>query len=111
MAVNQKHRRRNYKLLWGLLILAFGFSILLHFRPGLTSSSEINGILGVSLGLFISSWPAANFLDMLLLEHRSLFQLSLTRFECAWLGMNALVLLTGLVTVMTGTKLFFKNWV
>jgi hypothetical protein len=108
--MNQIHHRRKIAWLIAAVLLAIVFNVILAYRPALTGNDELNGLSGVCLGLFISSLPAANFLDMLLFEHTTRFWRNLTRPDVAWVVLNVCVLGLGMVVVMIGTKLFFKNW-
>ena len=103
-------RRRNIIPLSGCILLAIIFIGLLYFHPALTGNDELNGLSGVFLGLFICSQPAANFLDLLLLEYAAMGRQSLRRSDALWIIFNSSVLLTGLIIIVIGTKLFFKNW-
>jgi hypothetical protein len=61
-------RKRKSTILWGMILLAAIFDTGVYFHPALTGIDNLNGLLGVWLGLFISAWPAANFLNMILYE-------------------------------------------
>ncbi len=104
-------RKRHPSVLWILLIVALAFNLLVHFRPALTGNDEVNGQSGVFLGLFIAAFPAANFLDMLLAEMGGLRWRSIKQADLPWVALNLAVLLTGLIVVVVGTKLFFRHWV
>ena len=102
--------KRHPALLWILIGLALAFNLLVHFRPELTGNDEVNGLSGVFLGLFIAAFPAANFLDMLLAELGSMRWRSIKQADLPWVALNLLVLLTGLIVVVVGTKLFYQHW-
>jgi hypothetical protein len=104
-------RKRSPAILAILLVVALAFNLLVYFLPGLTGNDQVNGLGGVFLGLFISAFPAANFLDMLLSELEARRWHPVKQADMAWLALNLLVLLAGLVVVVIGTKLFFKHWV
>ena len=106
-AAQHKHRPA---VLWILLGVALIFNLLVLLRPALTGNDEVNGLGGVLLGLFIAAFPSANFLDMLLFELGSRRWRSLQRADLPWVVLNLIVLLAGLVVVVVGSKLFFKNW-
>jgi len=108
--MQKPRRRRNQKILWGLILLAFTFYVAVTIHPSLTGSDELNGLLGVWLGLFISSWPAANFLNMILFEQALQRCRSTLQADGTWILLNLSVLMVGLSVVILGTKLFFKNW-
>ena len=102
--------KRNILWLLGAVLLAAFFIGILTYHPAFTGNDELNGLSGVCLGLFISSLPAANFLDMLLFEHAIHNWRSLKSPDITWVILNASILLVGTIVVMIGTKLFFKNW-
>jgi hypothetical protein len=106
------HPLHNHRpaVLWILLGVALAFNLLVHFRPVLTGNDELNGLSGVFLGLFIAAFPAANFLDMLLSELGSTRWRSIKQADLPWVGLNLLVLLTGLIVVVVGIKLFYQHW-
>jgi hypothetical protein len=108
--MNQTLRKRHPAVLWILIGVALAFNLLEHFRPEMTGNDQVNGLSGVFLGLFTAAFPAANFLDMLLAELGSLHWRSVKRADLPWVGLNLVVLLTGLVVVVVGTKLFFRHW-
>ncbi len=105
-----QRRKRNVWSLWGLVLTAIAFASLLYYRPVLTGSNEIDGLIGVCLGLFISSQPAANFLDMLLFEPEFHRWRNWKRSWLSWLALNLLVLLVGMAMIILGSKRFFKDW-
>ena len=71
----------------------------------------MNYISSRVLGLFTVAFPAANFLDMLLAELGSLRWRAIKRADLPWVVLNLVVLFTGLVIVVVGTKLFYQHWV
>jgi hypothetical protein len=103
-------RRHNDKILWGLVFLAIAFNAVAYFHPSLTGNDKLNGLLGVWLGLFISAWPAANYLNMILFEQVLQHWQEMKRSEVYWLLLNLALLLIGMATIIVGTKLFFRNW-
>ena len=102
--------KRHPAVLWILIGVALAFNVLVHFRPALTGNDNLNGLSGVFLGLFTAAFPAANFLDMLLSELGGVRWRAIQRADLPWVALNLVVLLTGMLVVMMGTKLFFKHW-
>jgi hypothetical protein len=102
--------KRHPAVLWILLGVALAFALLVHFRPDLTGNDHLNGYAGVALGLFTAAFPAANFLDILLAELGALRWTAIRRADLPWVALNLVVLLTGLVIVVVGTKLFYQHW-
>lgn len=84
-------------------MLAVAYSALLSLRPGLVGSPTFEGALGVVLGLYICSHPAANAVDLLFLPRGALRQASSEWSGVGWLALNLLVLLAGWFVIATGT--------
>ncbi len=106
----QQQYKRNTKVLWGLVLLALAYSSAIHYLHALTSMPMLDGGLGVALGLYICSHPAANAIDMLYLERYSLQQIASDRSLAGWLALNLLVLLAGWVVIFFGlTRLTYSS--
>ena len=58
-------RGRNTAVLWALILLGIAYSSLLYYGRRLTGTDKVDGIIGVLLGLYICSHPAANVVDLL----------------------------------------------
>ena len=108
--MNKTLHKRHPAALWILIGVAVAFSLLLHFRPELTGNDHANGYAGVALGLLTASFPAANFLDMLLAELGGLRWRSIKQADLPWVILNLVVLFAGLIVVVVGTKLFYQHW-
>ncbi|HEX2184258.1 MAG TPA: hypothetical protein VHN78_01975, partial [Chloroflexota bacterium] len=91
--MNRHRQGRNTALLGAMVLLAFAYGGLLTYRHTLTGTSTPDGILGVVIGLYICSHPAANAIDLLYLGRASLRQVSTGWSGMAWLGLNLLVML------------------
>ena len=109
--MNQKMRKRHPAVLWILIGVAVVFALLVHFLPDLSGNDHLNGYATVALGLFTASFPAANFLDMLLSELGSLRWRAIKRADLPWVTLNLVVLFTGMTIVVVGTQLFYQHWV
>jgi hypothetical protein len=86
-----------------MILLALAYNSLLRYLPTLTGSSMLDGSIGVALGLYICSHPAANAIKMLFFERDALHQMpewSVIR----WLALNLLVLLTGWMVIFAGLR-------
>ncbi len=98
--------RIRYMLLWALALLAVAYAVISHHVTTLTGSVRWDGVIGVLLGLYICSHPAANFLDLILYSGRSAPKFSSLRSALLWLGLNTLVMATGWFDIFIGaTKL------
>jgi hypothetical protein len=101
--MGQQWYRRNTNVLLGLVVLAAGYSGLLHSLGTLTGSGMLDGVISVALGLYICSHPAANAIDLLFLERAALRQVSSAWSGLGWLALNGLVVLVGWLVIATGT--------
>ena len=63
----------------------------------------LDGIIGVLLGLYICSKPAANAVDLIFFRRGELRQLTSGWSGLGWLSLNLLVLFVGWVVIFTGT--------
>ena len=105
--MSQPRHERNSKILWGLIVVAIILRLVFYIWPRITGSPEVDGLLAVALGFYICSRAAANFLTVILYELGARRWVSLTRPDITWLGLNALVLLSGLMLVIMGVYRFF----
>jgi hypothetical protein len=100
--MDQRRRRRNTMGLWGMILLAMAYAGLLHYLHTLTGINMLDGSLGVLLGLYICSHPAANAVDLLFFERHALYQISSEWSGVSWLALNVLVLLVGWIVIVIG---------
>ena len=98
----QHRREHNIKPLGGSVLLAIAYSGLLYYLRTLTGANTLDGIIGVLLGLYICSHPAANMLDALFFERRFQRQGSSRWSGISWLALNLLVLLVGWLVITIG---------
>jgi hypothetical protein len=101
--MDQHRRGHNIKTLWTLVLLGIAYSSLLYYQRTLTGTNNVDGIIGVMLGLYICSHPAANVVDMLFFGRGARRQFSSRRSAVLWLALNMLVLLTGWLVIFVGT--------
>jgi hypothetical protein len=108
--MNQPKRKHNVRTLWILILLAFTLGGLYYSLPTLTGISELDGLLGVCLGLYICSHPVANFLDIVLFRgHASLWN-AITHSDVSWLTLNLFVMLVGFLLTVAGITRYFREW-
>jgi hypothetical protein len=86
-----------------LSIIGIAYGSLLYSRGTLTGTNSLDGIIGVVLGLYICSHPAANLIDMLFYRRGIFYQFLSNRSALWWLALNVLVLLISGVVIFTGT--------
>ena len=101
--MNQHSRRSNTRTLWALVVAGTIYNGLLYYRRALTGTDLADGIIGVVLGLYICSHPAANLVDLLFFRRSVPRHLSSRRFTVLWLTLNILVLLIGWLVIFSGT--------
>lgn len=102
--LDPEHRqhKRNARVLWGMILLAFAFGSLLRYLHTLTGTPIVDGYIGVAIGLYICSHPAANAVTMLFFERDALSQVSSEWSGVRWLALNLLVLVTGWMVIYIG---------
>jgi hypothetical protein len=86
-----------------LAVLGIAYIGFIYSRGTLTGQNHLDGIIGVVLGLYICSHPAANLIDMLFYRRAVRYQLSSRRSAFWWLTLNVLVLLVSGVVIFVGT--------
>ncbi len=95
-----------YFQLCALALAAMAYAFGFHYKPTLTGSIRLDGVIGVLLGLYICSHPAANFLDIILFGGRVAPQFSSGLSFLLWFAVNALVMAAGWLDIFIGaTKL------
>ena len=98
--------KRNYGMLGVMALLALAYGVTVYLWRPLSTAHKVEGSLGILLGLFICSKPAANLLDLL-------FDLLANRFQhdsglrlALWLVLNFIILLVGWFVITLGTTRF-----
>jgi hypothetical protein len=89
-----------------MLVLAVGYGALVRTQPLLTGSSLVDGAMGVGLGLYICSHPAAAAIDILYMDRLVLQRLASEWSDIGWLGLNLLVMVAGCVVTVAGATRF-----
>jgi hypothetical protein len=104
--MDQPRRTRNSRLLWGLILLATAYGGWFYFPLSLTGTALLDGSIGIVLGLYICSHPAANAVDMLFFERSAPWRRSTPWSNLGWLALNLLTLLAGWVVIVIGAARF-----
>ena len=86
-----------------LAVLGIGYSGWLNSQHALTGMDTADGIIGVVLGLYICSHPAATMVDMLFYRRWIRYQFSSARSAVLWLALNLLILFIGGIAIFMGT--------
>jgi hypothetical protein len=104
--MSAQKRRQNYAILGVLVLLALLYVVTIYFWRPLSNAHKVEGSLGILLGLYICSKPAANLLDLL-------FDLLSSRFLpvsglrlVLWLASNFIMLLVGWFIITLGATRF-----
>ena len=85
-----------------MVLLAIAYTGLLQYLRPLTGTHMLDGIIGVGLGLYICSHPAANAVDLLFFDRGVLQQASSEWSGIGWLALNLLVVLVGWFVIVVG---------
>ncbi len=91
-----------------LILLVTVYVVLIGALPTLTGSFTADGIIGVLLGLYTCSQPAANVIDLLFFERNMLRHLP-RWLVLGWVALNLLGLAAGYVAIVTGVMRFAGN--
>jgi hypothetical protein len=95
----EQPRRRNYRTLGAVVVLAAIYIGWMYVQHSITDIPRLDGIIGVLLGLFICSRPAANMLDLLFTRRgRAAAEWS----AIGWLALNGLVMFAGWLVITIG---------
>jgi hypothetical protein len=94
----EQPRGRRYKTLGVVVVLAVLYMGWMITQRTITGLPRLDGILGVLLGLFICSRPAANYLDLLFTRNR----VSAERSLLGWLMLNGVVMFIGWLVITVG---------
>lgn len=105
LEMDQYWRGRSSGVLCGFMLLALAYSAVLFTYGPLTGDASIDGAIGVVLGLYVCSHPAANVLDLLFLDSGVVRRGSEER-GITWYVLNLLVLMAGWFVVWTGLTRF-----
>jgi type IV secretory pathway VirB2 component (pilin) len=90
-------------MLTALVVLGIIYTCLVHSQHTLTGINQWDGIIGVVLGLYICSHPAANLVDLLFYRRGHRYPFSSSRSAVLWLALNTMVLLIGGIVIFFGT--------
>ncbi len=104
--MDRKKRFSKMVLLCSLVLVALVYGYLLNVQQPMAGTNTRDGIIGVLLGLFICSQPAANFLDALLFGRYLQLQRATIGFELLWWALNVLVLVVGWNVIFIGMVRF-----
>jgi hypothetical protein len=87
--------------LWGLIILGIAYCGAIASFGELTGNPKLDGSLGVLLGLFICSRPAAHVID-LLFQRGALRRMASKCAGVRWAALSGLAFVTGWIVITLG---------
>lgn len=96
----------NSDILSVLLVPAGGYLAWQYFLPFATGQYRVDGIVGVLLGLYICSFPAANGIDLIFAERGGLRRIFSRQSGFVWLALNAIVMIVGWFIIVIGASRF-----
>ena len=89
-----------------LLLPAISYAAYFYFFRTLTGSDTLDGAIGVVMGLYICSRPAANAIDLLFLGRGELRGVTSGWAGAGWLALNVFVLFAGWFDIWIGALRF-----
>jgi hypothetical protein len=96
----EQERGRNYKALGVVVMLALLYITWMITQRTITDLPRLDGIIGVLLGLFICSRPAANMIDLLFTRRG---QAAAAEWSAiGWLVLNGVVMFVGWLVITIG---------
>jgi hypothetical protein len=101
-----KERRRKIQTLFVLILIGAVYSILIEIHLHFTNIPQIDGGIGVLLGLYACAHPAANLLDIVLFGRYSSSRNFSRKSTILFWILNSLVLLVGWVDIVMGLLRF-----
>jgi hypothetical protein len=94
--------QRNSVLLWSLLVPAAAYLAWQYYWPYSSGDGVMDGMVGVVLGLYICSRPAANGIDLLFTERGAFKRVVKQRAGVLWFLLNGLVMAAGWLVISVG---------
>jgi len=99
--------RENHPIiLWGMILVTIAYALLVKLTRTLTGIPTLDGAIGVVLGLYICSHPAANLVDMIFFKRWSIMRSGSKYSALGWLILNAAVFFAGWLVIVNGTLHF-----
>lgn len=107
-ALSARNRRA---VLWlGCMALVGGAWIAVSILLGsITGRAAADGIIGVILGLYVSSFPARHFVDLLIYWKTESVRFPTRRSLGWWIALNGFVLLAGWLVIVFAAARFTAN--
>jgi len=93
---------RNSVRLWTLIGVAGVYGGWQYVLPVRSTGSTIDAVVGVLLGLYICSHPAANGVDLIFAQRGAIQRMTSEWSGLRWLLLNFLVMLVGWMVLVVG---------
>jgi hypothetical protein len=94
------------KRMWILLVPAVSYLVWVLLFPTFTIGMLFDGSIGVLLGLYICSQPAANGIDVMFMQRGAFRRVVKHSSGVEWLLLNALVMIVGWFVIVLGAARF-----
>lgn len=107
--MQERVRGRGTRALWLQLVLAGAYGVPLAYLGTLTGTDTWDGVLGVVLGLYICSHPAAAAIDVLFADRFAFRLITSARAGVYWLLLNVTVLFAGWLVIFVGMTRFVRD--
>jgi EamA domain-containing membrane protein RarD len=92
--------------MWALLASAAAYLVWVGLFPAYTFGLLVDGSVGIVLGLYICSQPAANGIDLMFVQRGTFRRVMRQSDGIEWLMLNALVMLIGWFVIVLGAARF-----
>ena len=100
--MDERRFRRRTRILWVFALAGAIYLVVLRYVHPLTGTRVADGSIGVLLGLYICSHPAANAIDLLFVQHSALRWVFSGRSGVGWAVLNVLVMALGWLVIAAG---------
>ena len=107
--MTQQTYQPNSNRMWALMLPAAAYLGWMRYLPMITGATLFDGSVGVVLGLYICSHPAANGIDLMFLQRGAFRHATKQWSGIEWLALNALVMLVGWVVIVVGAARFMDT--
>ena len=98
--------RRDAAWLGAMAALGAGWVAISAVLGTITGHHQADGIVGIVLGLYVSSFPARHFVDLLMYSKIEGARFPTRRTLGWWIALNAGVLLAGFLTIVFAAARF-----
>ena len=105
--MEQQRYRNKMRTMLVMVLLAIVYTILLIILHTLTGDKLADGAIGVILGLYICSHPAANAVDLIFMERGALQRISAQWSGVQWLTLNLVTMIAGWIVIVIGAGRFY----